>query len=181
MKSLRRLYSISLTDHHRGPEVQKVALKGLKSIDKTCLPRKMKAWCYQHGLLPRLLRPLQMYEIVLSHIERNQQYSNKYLHKWLGVPPCFLKVALYTNFGNLQLPIPSLVEEFKMGKVRLHMMMDSSDEIIWKAYPEIKSGMKWLAVKASQEAECSLWNKDIIGITQTNRAGLGSTSNKVFF
>ena len=43
VKSLRHLYSISLTDHHRGTEVQKVALKGLKSIVKTCLPRKMKA------------------------------------------------------------------------------------------------------------------------------------------
>ena len=112
---------------------------------------------------------------------RIQQYSNKYLHKWLGVPPCFLKVGLYTNSGNLQLPISSLVEEFKIGKVRLHMMMkDSADEIIRKVYPEIKSGMKWSAVKAAQEAECSLWIKDIIGITQTNRAGLGSTSKKIF-
>ena len=46
VKSLRRLYSIPLTDRHRGTEVQKVALKGFKSIDKTCLPGKMKAWCY---------------------------------------------------------------------------------------------------------------------------------------
>ena len=52
VKSLGYLYSIPLTDPHRDPEVQKVALKGLKSIDKTCLPEKMKAWCYQHGLLP---------------------------------------------------------------------------------------------------------------------------------
>ena len=36
-------------------------------------------------------------------------------------------------------------------------------------------------VKTAQEAECSLRIKDIIGITQTNRAGLGSTSKKVFF
>ena len=37
VKSLRRLYSIPLTDYHRGTKVQKVALKGLKSYDKTCL------------------------------------------------------------------------------------------------------------------------------------------------
>ena len=42
VKSLRRLYSIPLTDCYRGTEVQKVALKGLKSIDKTCLPRKFE-------------------------------------------------------------------------------------------------------------------------------------------
>ena len=49
VKSLGHLYSIALTNRHRGPEVQKVALKVLKSIYKTCLPGKMKAWCYQHG------------------------------------------------------------------------------------------------------------------------------------
>ena len=140
----------------------------------------MKAWSYQHGLLPRLLWPLQMYEIVLSRVERIQQYSNKYLRKWLGVPPCFSKVSLYTNSGNLQLPMSSLVE-FKIGKVRLHMMMkDSADKVIRKAYPEIKSGTKWSVVKAGQEAGCSLQIKDIIDVTQTNRAGLGSTSGKVF-
>ena len=141
----------------------------------------MKAWCYQHGLLPRLLWSLQMYEIAISRVERIQQYSNKYLRKWLGVPPCFSKVGLYTNSGNLQLPISSLVEEFKIGKVRLHMMMkDSADKIIRKAYPEIKSCTKWSAVKTAQEVECSLRIKDIIGVTQTNRAGLGSASKKVF-
>ena len=106
---------------------------------------------------------------------------NKYLHKWLGVPPCLLKVGLYTNSGNIQLPISSLVEEFKIRKVRLHTMMkDSTDEIIRKAYPEIKSGTKLSAVKITQEVECTLRIKDIIGVTQTNRAGLGSSSNKVF-
>ena len=69
VKSLGHLYSIPLTDRHRGTEVQKVAFKGLKSIDKTCLPGKMKAWCYQYGLLPCLLWPLQMYEIALSHVD----------------------------------------------------------------------------------------------------------------
>ena len=43
VKSLGRLYSIPLTGRHRGTEVQKVPLKGFKSIDKTCLPGKMTA------------------------------------------------------------------------------------------------------------------------------------------
>ena len=91
-----------------------------------------------------------MYEIALSRVERIQQHINKYLRKWLEVPPCFSKMSLYTNSGNLQLPISSLVEEFKIGKENLHMMMkDSADKIIRKAYPEIKSGMKWSAIKAA--------------------------------
>ena len=141
----------------------------------------MKAWCYQHGLQPRLLWLLQMYEIAISGVERIRPYSSKYLRKWLGVPPCFSKMGLYTNSRNLKLPISSLVEEFKIGKLRLHMMMkDSADKIIRKAYPEIKSGRKWSAVMSVHEAECKLRIKNIIGVNQTNRAGLGSTSKKVF-
>ena len=43
-----------------------------------------------------------------------------------------------------------------------------------------KSGTKWSAIKTAQEAECSLRIEDIIGVTQTNRAGLGSSSKKAF-
>ena len=46
--------------------------------------------------------------------------------------------------------------------------------------PRNKSGMKRSAVKTAQEKDCSLRIKDIIGFTQTNRAGLGSTSKNVF-
>ena len=139
----------------------------------------MTAWYYQHGLLRRLLWPLQMYKIALSRVERIQQYSNKYLRKWLGFLPCFSKVGLYSNSGNLQLQISSLVEELKTGKILLHMMMkDLANEVIRKAYPEIKSGTKWLAVKAAQEAEWSRRIKYIIGVTQTNRAGQRNSSNK---
>ena len=59
-------------------------------------------------------------------------------------------------------------------------MKDSTDEIIRKAYPEIKSSTKWSAVKTAQEVECSLRITDIIGVTQNNQAGLGSTSKMVF-
>ena len=75
VQSLGYLYQIPQTDWHRGTEVQKVALKGLKSIDKTCLPKKMKALCYQHDLQSRLLWSLQIYEIALSRVERIQQYK----------------------------------------------------------------------------------------------------------
>ena len=42
------------------------------------------------------------------------------------------------------------------------MMKGSADEIFWKAYPEIKSRMKWSAIKAVQEAECSPQIKEIV-------------------
>ena len=150
---------------------------GINQLIKLVYPERWKL-----GVTNMVCYPvLQMYEIAISHVEQIQQYSNKYLRKWLGVSPCFSKVGLYTNSGNLQLPISLLVEEFKIWKVRLHVMMKASaDEVIRKMYPEIKSGTKWLAIKTTQEAECSLRIKDIIGVTQINRAGLRNTSKKVF-
>ena len=86
----------------------------------------MEAWCYEHGLLPRLLWPLQMYEIAISRGEWIQLYSNNTCVSASEFLLVFPKVGLYTNSGNLQLPISSLVEELKIGKVRLHMMIKDS-------------------------------------------------------
>ena len=181
VKSLGRLYALPLTDRHRGLEVQKTALEGLKAIDNSELPGKLKAWCFQHGLLPRLLWPLQVYEISLSRVETIQQHINKHLRKWLGVPPCFSTVGLYTSTGMLQLPFSSLVEEFKAGKARLHMMLrDSPDEIIQQVNPEVRTGTKWSAADAVNEAEGSLKIKEVVGATQTGRAGFGSTPHQWF-
>ena len=141
VKSLGRLYSIPLTDRHRGTEVQKIALKGLKSIDKTCLPGKMKARCYQH--VTNMVCDISCSAPNILTGRRIQNWESTPSHDDEGL-----------------------------------MMM--KDEIIRKAYLEIKSGTKWSAVKTTQEAECSLRIKDIIGITQINRAGLGSTCKKVF-
>ena len=87
-------------------------------IDKVDLPGKLKVWLYQHGLLPRLMWPLQVYEVTLTRVETIQRHINKYLRKWLGVPPGFTTVGLYSNTAMLKLPIASIVEEFKVAKVR---------------------------------------------------------------
>ena len=82
VKNLGRVYSIPLTDRHRGTEVQKVALKELKLIDKTCLPGKMKAWCYQHGLLPHLLWPLQCFKTITVLNRFNSIATNTCVSGW---------------------------------------------------------------------------------------------------
>ena len=96
-------------------------------------------------------------------------------------PPCFSTVGLYTATGMLQLPFSSITEEFKVGKARLHLMLrDSPDDVICQVQPEVRTGTKWSAAKAVQEAEASLQIKEVIGATQTGRAGLGSTPHRWF-
>ena len=55
VQSLGRWYSIPLTGRHRCTKIEKTARQGLTAIDESDLPGKLKAWIFQHGLLPRLL------------------------------------------------------------------------------------------------------------------------------
>ena len=82
----------------------------------------------------------------------------------------------YTATGMLQLPLSSITKEFKVGKARLHIMLrDSPDDVIRQVQPEVRTGTKWSAAKAVQETDASLHIKEVIGATQTGRAGLRST------
>ena len=76
-------------------------------------------------------------------------------------------------------PISSLVEEFKIEKVRLHMMRDSGNECTWRVHPEIKSGKKWSEAETTQEAKSSLRVKDM-RVVQNNWAGLSNMTCKFF-
>lgn len=93
----------------------------------------------------------------------------------------FSTVGFYTNAGNRQLPTSSLVFDFNMRKVRLRMLMKGlADEFVRRLQPDMKTGTKWSAVIATQVGESSLWTKELMGVTQTNWASLGSTTNQIF-
>ena len=124
---------------------------------------------------------LQIYEVCLTRVETIQRHINKFLRKWLGIPPSFTTVGLYSRTCKLQLPISSIEEEFKVAKVRYQMMLrDSPDEAIQEAKPELKTGKKWTPSDAIGEAESSLRFKEICGATQHGRAGLGQQHHRWF-
>jgi len=81
----------------------------------------------------------------------------------LGVPPSFTSFGLYSRSAKVQLPISSIVDEFKAGKVRFHtILQDSPVQVIREVQDEVKSGPKWTAERAVTEAETSLQAKDIV-------------------
>lgn len=49
--------------------------------------------------------------------------SNPTPRKWIGVSSSFLSFGLYSHSGKVQLPIFSVVDEFKAGNVRLQMLL----------------------------------------------------------
>ena len=179
VKSLGRWYTEELKDTSRIQETEEQIEKCLLAVDKCSLPGKLKLWCLQFGVMPRIMWPLTVYEIGLSYIEAMERKVNSYIKKWLGVPRCLTNVALYSGQTKLTIPVKSLVEEVKLAKARSFMMLrESKDPVVKNFQPEVKSGRKWCAKDAVEEAESRLRHKEIVGATQTGRLGLGWTSTK---
>ncbi len=141
IKYLGKWYDESLRDHNNVRSTEKQAEGWLKKIDKSGLPGKFKAWLYQHGLLPRLMWLMTVYEVPLTAVEGVERKINSHLRRWLGIPPGFTSVGLYIRSGQLQLPLSSLVEEFQVAKCRVVMTFrDSRDYKVREAGIKTRSG-----------------------------------------
>ena len=179
VKSLGRWYSSPITDQHRGVEIQKQVENGLEAIERTSLSGKFKTWCLQYGLLPRVLWPLQMYDVAISRVEKMQQKISVCLRRWLGVPRFLSTNALYSNQSKLQLPLTSLVEEFKVTKARMYLMLrDSKDPVISDLQPDVSTGSKWRVAEAVESAEDQVRFAEVTGAVQKGRQGLGLVSTR---
>lgn len=156
-----------------------MAEEGLQKINQIKLQGKFKVWILQFMLIPKLLWPLQIYEIGMSLVEKMEGKISKHIRKWLGLPPGLTTVGLYSRSAKLKLPLKSLTEEFQVGKVRLQMMLNySQDPAVRAAEAKLKSGRKWNVSKETGRAEEAAKFKDILGATQTNRQGIGYGSEK---
>ncbi|KAI2646403.1 hypothetical protein H4Q32_030397 [Labeo rohita] len=145
----------------------------MTSLEKSGLPGRYKAWGYQHGVLPRLLWPLLVYEVPVSTVEGLERRINTCLRRWLGVPRSFCSISLYCTCSKLQLPVTSVLKEYKATKTRQAMMRDSKDERVHQAGIVVRTGRKWSAGRALTEAEDRLQHADIVGTVAQGRLGLG--------
>ena len=123
-----------------------------------------------------------MYEVTISHVEEMEWKVSGYIRKQLGVPRGLLNIAIYGHNTKLQLPLSSLIEEFKVTKARLYIMLrDSEDQVIRDTLPEVKTSTKSSAREEVEAMESCLWQKDIVGATQSGRAGLGMQKHTYFY
>ena len=122
-----------------------------------------------------------MYDVALSRVERIKQRCNVFIRKWLGLPKMLTSSALYGKSLPLNLPLASIAEEYKAGKVRTIMTLRySKDPKIKDNPPEVRSGGKWNAEQEVNNLIDQLEHKDIVGSVQTNREGLGARNFKPF-
>lgn len=81
VKSLGRWYDASLRDKEQVDKLRKEVASGLENINRTLLPGKLKLWCMQYGLLPRLMWLLTRYEVPLSKVEKLESLVSSYARK----------------------------------------------------------------------------------------------------
>ena len=104
---------------------------------------------------------------------------NKCTRKLLGLPLGLSDVTMYCRQAKLKFPLKSIMEEFKSGKVRLQMMLDDSkDKVIKSLNPTLKIGRKWKVKDTIISAKESLAFKEVIGLIQIGRQGLGVNVKK---
>ncbi|XP_050957201.1 uncharacterized protein LOC127158092 [Labeo rohita] len=175
VKSLGKVFNSSLRDTDALQQTRADLTTWLAAIDKSGLPGKFKTWIYQHGVLPRILWPLLVYETPISTVEKLERTISQFLRRWLGLPRSLSSIALYGHSTMLQLPISGLSEEFKVTRAReLMMYRDSSDKKVASAGILVKTGRKWKAQEAVNRAEARLQHSVLVGNSAVGRAGLGS-------
>ncbi|GFO26356.1 polyprotein [Plakobranchus ocellatus] len=168
-----------MKDTRRGAEILELASESLQTINKCGLQGKFKIWCLQFMLIPKLLWPLLVYDICSSTVEAIEAITYKYTRKWLGVPAGLSDEAMYCRKAKLKLPMKSILEEYTCGKARLLTMLEESDDPVVKTVqPSLKTGRKWKVTEAVDEAKECLKMKEVIGQTQSDCRGLGSTTAK---
>ncbi len=101
VKSLGRWYDAKLKDTEQFEHLKNYTSMYMERIKKTLLPGKLKLWCFQFGILPRLLWPLTVYEIPVTKVEKLERLISIQLKQWLGIPRCLSSVGLYGH-GKLK-------------------------------------------------------------------------------
>lgn len=179
IKYLGKWYNNSLKDTNKGKMVLDQLVEYVAKIEKCLLPGRFKAWVFHHGVIPKMRWPLMLYEIPLTQVEAMGRICNKSLRKWFGVPPCFSEIGLYGRSNMINLPLKSLVDEYKVVKVQAQVTLEqSADSTVREAEMKLRSGRKWSAKQSAQEAEGRLKHQEIVGTTALGRTGLDVTGVK---
>ena len=174
IKYLGKTYNASLNEKEQVEAVESQLKQDLKKIEKCRLPGRYKAWMLQYMLLPRLMWPLSIYNVPMSFVDRLQNKITTALKRWLGLPRSLSQACLYSKSAKLRFPFSELTEEVKAAKARnLMTLLESEDVNIKEANISVDGGRKADTPGEIDEAKSRLRMKDIVGIPNIGREGLG--------
>lgn len=135
----------------------------LRSVDKSGLPGRFKAWVIQHRILPCLSTRFQW---------RLWKASNARWAAIYGLPRSLSNIALYGSSNKLRLPFSSVRVEFVATRTRERLQYNSRDNKVSGAVISVRTGRRWRAVEVVQQVEIRLRHKAILGTVAQGRAGL---------
>ena len=69
-----------------------------------------KVWIYKHYFIPSIWFLLTVHTISQSHLKKLDTFTDKFVKKWTGLPPCATNAALHLKFG---LDITSITTLYK--------------------------------------------------------------------
>ena len=106
---------------------------------------------------------------------------SRYLRRWLGLPRSLSNIALYGNTCKLTLPLKSIEEEFKVLRAReVLQFRESADPKVSGAGVAVRTGRKWRAEAAVEQAESRLRHRVLVGTVARGRMGLGTVASPRF-
>ena len=181
IKYLGKVYNSSLNEQDQAREVLQELNKGLQKIERALLPGRYKAWMFQHMLLPRIMWPLTIYNIPESKVEEMQTRITGHLKRWLGLPRSLSTACMYSRSGKLQLPYTELSEEVKAAKARVYTTFEESeDPCVRGANLKVDGGRKSDTPGSVEDAKSRLRMKEIVGIPNKGKEGLGMNPRKYY-
>jgi len=137
VKSLGKVFNCSLKDTN-SIKATRADLEGwLRAVDKSGHLGRFKVWVYQHGILPRILWSLLIYEVPMMVVEGFERKVGSYLRRWLGLPCSLSSMGLYGNGNKLMLPFSSV-------RVRVHRGTDTGRAA--EAVPQAEARLKHKAL-----------------------------------
>lgn len=79
VRCLGKLYTTDLSDNHMAASVTSQLLDGLKRVNQSFLPGKLKVCCYQFTLYQRLMWPLKLCDITSTTVLKMDSKANNYI------------------------------------------------------------------------------------------------------
>ena len=181
VKYLGKEFCSNLNERGQTKKVEQELQKMINKIDKCRIPGRYKAWMLEKMLLPKLMWPLNIYNIPATKIESMQRRITAAYKKWLGLPKSMSVDCFYSKSMKLQLPYTELKEEVKAAKARnLVTLEESSDPCISKAVIKVDEGRKNNTPAEVREAKSKLKMQEIAGIGNRGREGLGLTKRQYY-
>ena len=81
IECLRKWFDATLKDTNQSKDIQPKVRARLKTLDRSRLPVKYKAWIYQHGILPRFMWMFLIYERAMTQVEGIERTVNSFVRR----------------------------------------------------------------------------------------------------